>query len=130
MIDQRLTSLETKVDDLASGQAELRTDVSGLRTDASGLRTDVDSLRTAVTDLRTEMHTGFVEVRGEIADLKHHMLVLHEETLDTIKSLAPDLEPIRREFRAADEALREDIDRRLEPLEHAVRQQAQKRRRR
>jgi uncharacterized protein YoxC len=102
----------------------LRTDVDGLRTDVGGLRTDVDSLRTDVGGLRTDVDG----LRTNVADLKQHMLVLHEETLDTIKALAPDLEPIRREFRAADEALREDINRRLDPLEQAVRELGRKRR--
>jgi outer membrane murein-binding lipoprotein Lpp len=119
MSEERLTVLETKVDELAAGQAELRTEVVGLRTDVDGLRTDVDGLSTNVTDL----NTNFV-------DLKRYMLVLHEETLETIKALAPDFGPIRREFRAADEALREDINRRLVPLEHAVREQARRKRRR
>lgn len=126
MSEERLTALETKVDGLAVGQAELRTEVVGLRRDVDGLRTDVDGLRTNVDGLGTkvtDLNTNFV-------DLKRYMLVLHEETLESIKALAPDYEPIRREFRAADEALREDINRRLDPLEHLVREQARRRRRR
>jgi hypothetical protein len=49
------------------------------------------------------------------------MLVLHEDVIDRIAALAPDFAPIRREFAAADERLREDIDRRLSPLEAAAR---------
>jgi len=37
------------------------------------------------------------------------MRVLHEDTIANIKALAPDFEPIRREFRNADAKLKEDI---------------------
>ena len=175
MGEERLTRLETKVDELVGGQTALRTevvglrrdvdglrtDVDGLRTDVDGLRTDVDGLRTDVNDLRTDVNglrtdvndlrtdvnglrTDVKELRTDVTglrtdvdglgvgfvDLKRHMLVLHEETMQAIRDLAPDLAPIRREFRAADEALREDINRRLDPLEHAVREQARRKRRR
>jgi len=106
MIEERLTALETKVDDLAQSHAELRTEVTGLR---------------------TEMRGGFAEVRGEMGDLRHYMGVLHEDTVDKIKALTPDPDGIRSEFRAADDALREEINRRLDPVERAVRAQATKR---
>jgi hypothetical protein len=54
------------------------------------------------------------------------MLVLHEETLDRIKTLAQDFGPLRREFREADARLREDIDRRLDPLESWAKRQNKK----
>ena len=110
MSEERLEVLETKVDNLAAGQAELHTVVVDLRT-------DVDGLRTKVTDL----NANFV-------DLKRYMLVLHEETMESIRALAPDFAPIRREFRAADEVLREDINRRLDPLERVIREQARRKR--
>ena len=90
------------------------------------LEQKIDSLG---NDLRQEMHDGMRGLRDEMrelnADLGHQMRVLHEDTIDKIKALAPDLEPVRREFTAADTKLREDIDRRLRPLES----EAQSRRR-
>jgi len=43
--------------------------------------------------------------------------VLHEDTIDKIKALAPDFGPVRRDFAEADTKLREEIDQRLVPLE-------------
>jgi len=54
------------------------------------------------------------------SDLGRQMRVLHEDTIDRIKDLAPDFSPIRREFTEADAKLRDEIDRRLTPIEAAV----------
>jgi hypothetical protein len=51
------------------------------------------------------------------------MLVLHEEVLDRIKALAPDLEPLRREMHEGFADLRRTMNDRLVPLEAYVRQQ-------
>jgi len=61
------------------------------------------------------------DLHREIHDLRHDMHVLHEDTISNIRVLAPDFAPIRREFTAADSSLREDIDRRLIPLEAIAR---------
>ena len=82
------------------------------------LEQKIDSLG---KDLRHEMRGLRDEMHGLYSDLGHQMRVLHEDTIDRIKALAPDLEPIRREFKAADTKLREDIDRRLRPLESEAR---------
>jgi len=67
------------------------------------------------------MQSGHAELRQEMqsghADLRHEMRLLHEDTISNIKALAPDFGPIRREFTQADAQLREDIERRLDPLE-------------
>jgi hypothetical protein len=62
----------------------------------------------------------------QVSDLGHQMRVLHEETLDRIKALAPDFSQIRREFRQADADLKESIDRRLDPIELWIRSRDQK----
>ena len=141
MVEERLTSLETKVnrlavgqqelhikvDELAAGHAELRTEVADLRTEMRGEFTNVrGEMASGFASVRGEMASGFANVRGEMADLRRYFGVLHEETLDKIKALAPDPDEIRREFRGADAALREEINRRLDPLELAVRSQAAK----
>ena len=53
-------------------------------------------------DLRSEM-------KGMGDRLGHQMRALHEDTIANIKVLAPDFEPIRREYREADAKLKEDI---------------------
>jgi len=49
------------------------------------------------------------EVSAQIADLGNQMRLLHEDTIARIQALAPDFEPIRREFRDADAKLKEEI---------------------
>jgi hypothetical protein len=62
-----------------------------------------------------------IEMRTLNQETRHEMRVLHEEVLDRIAALAPDFAPIRREFREADQILRESIEGRPEPLEAAKR---------
>jgi hypothetical protein len=82
----------------------------------------VDTIETKV-----EIIDGKVgELRASIDDLGHQMLVLHEHTVDKIKALAPDFGPVRSEFKAADAKLKEEIDRRLTPLEAEARSRAKK----
>ena len=78
-----------------------------------------------IVDLRTELNTGFADLRSELRqqgeDIRHEMRVLHEDTIGRIAALAPDFAPVRREFAAADAELREEVDRRLTPLEAEAR---------
>ena len=61
------------------------------------------------------------ELRDGQDELRRHMGVLHEEVMDRLNVLTFDPEPLQREFRAADDALREEIGRRLDPIEAAFR---------
>jgi hypothetical protein len=70
-------------------------------------------VRTSLGDLRADVQ----DLRAGQERLAQRIGVLHEETLDKIAALAPDDKPIRRDFAKADAELREDINRRLEPLE-------------
>lgn len=122
--EERFDRIELRLDRLEHGQEELRTDVTGLRTDVNCLRGDVDGLRAGVDDLRVgqeALRTEVGELRAGQQELRHHMGVLHEEVLDRIQALVFDPEPLRREFKAADDALREEIGRRLDPVEAALR---------
>ena len=49
--------------------------------------------------LRAEMRAGHAELRAGQGEFGHQMRVLHEQTLDNIRALAPDFDPIRREFK-------------------------------
>lgn len=93
-IEQRLTSVEGKADTL---------------------ETKLERLEAKVDGLRVEMHTLH-------DDLGRQMRVLHEEVIDRIAALSPDYTQIRREFTTADAQLRDDVDRRLVPLEAMERQ--------
>lgn len=57
----------------------------------------------------------------EVGGLRRYMGVLHEEVLDRITALAFDPAPLRREFQAGDMAVREELTRRIEPLEASIR---------
>ena len=91
--------------------AAIETKIDTLRGDMQNMGAN---LRTEIQDLDRRMHVLH-------DDLGRQMRVLHEEVLDNIKALAPDFAPIRREFTAADEQIREDFDRRLTPVEAALR---------
>jgi archaellum component FlaC len=108
---ERFGRIESRLDVLSADVAQIKTDVAGLKTDVAGLKTDVAGLRTDVAGLRTGL-----------SDLGHQMRVLHEDTIDRIKTLAPDFGPIRREYQQADKDLRSEMNSRLVILEAAVRQ--------
>jgi hypothetical protein len=74
--------------------------------------------------------TALDERTGE---LRTHMGVLHEDVIDRIQAIADPTHLLRREMRAGDAAVLEACDRRLTPLELAVREHStelKKRRRR
>jgi len=100
-IETRLDSVETKLDSMRQEMREMGQD-----------------LRRGMSDLGQELRG---EMNGGLRDLGRQMRVLHEDVIDRIKVLAPDLEPIRREFRAEDANLKDEIDQRLAPLESALR---------
>ena len=56
-------------------------------------------------------------VETTLGDLGNHVRVLHEDTIDNFKALAPDFAPIERKIKEGDDGLREELDRRLRPLE-------------
>ena len=93
MVEERLSKLETKVDDFAA------------------------EMRTGFQDLKRHHDV----LHEQITEFKRHQEVLHEQTIEAIRDLAPDFAPIRREFQNADAELREDIERRLDPHEATAR---------
>jgi archaellum component FlaC len=93
---ERFGRIESRLDVLSTDVAQIKTDVQGLKTDVEGLK-------------------------NGLSELGHQMRVLHEDTIDRIKDLAPDFGPIRREFKQADADLRSEMDSRLVILEAAVR---------
>lgn len=66
----------------------------------------------------------FDRVETRFDDLGRDMRALYEDLKGEIRALAPDFAPIRREFTAADNQLREDFDRRVQPLEVLARSQS------
>ena len=129
MANEQFAEIRARLDELMSGQAELRREMhSGFEQVRGEMRAGHEELRGEMRagheELRGEMRAGHEELRGEMREVAHQMRVLHEDTIDRIAALAPDFEPIRREFKAGDAELREDIDRRLTPLEAAMRRRS------
>ena len=81
-----------------------------------GVEQALGELGDKIDELGTRLDAG-------LADVRHEMRLLHEDLKADIAALAPDFAPIRREFQAADAALREEFDRRVTPLEAAARRQ-------
>lgn len=105
MSEERFAAIETKIDALRGEMHDM----------GNTLRGEMQDLGNT---LRVEMQSAGDRLRD---DLGRQMRVLHEDVIDNIKALAPDFAPIRREFKAADDQLHEEFDRRLTPVEAALR---------
>jgi archaellum component FlaC len=103
-------------------QMDHRFDQMDHRLDRMDRRFDQIDQRFEAVDSRFEkVDQRFDRLEAKMDETNRHMRVLHEEVLDRIAALAPDFGPIRREFTAADNELREQINQRLNPLEAWVR---------
>jgi hypothetical protein len=130
MSDERLSRIETKVDSLEEAVERLAERVTtqgdDLRREMRLLHEDaIGKIATQGDDLRREMRLLHEDAIGKIATqgdgVRQEMRLLHEDVIGRIADLAPDFAPIRREFKQADDELRESIERRLVPLEAAAR---------
>jgi chromosome segregation ATPase len=113
-IETRLDGFETRLDRLEHGQEVMRSEIGELRIGQENLIAGQKELRTGQKELRT----GQESLRQ---DLYRHMGVLLEEIVDRIRALAFDPASMTRQFQAADNALREEFSRRLDPIEAALR---------
>jgi hypothetical protein len=118
MSDERLARIESAVLRLAVGQTELRAEMrAGVVEQRQYTDSALRDLRThmgvLVEDLRTDMRAGQDELRT-------HMGVLVEDLIDRIRATGATPDQLRREIRAGDTAVRAECDRRLTPLELAV----------
>jgi chromosome segregation ATPase len=131
-IDGELRALRTDVTGLQAGVTgletlgrDLRSDVTSvdrnLRSELTELRSDLTSvdrnLRSELAELRSDLTR---DLRSSVAELGRQMRVLHEDLKSDIAALRPG-GPTRAETRAWDDAVREDLGRRIDPLEGAVR---------
>lgn len=124
MSEERLTKIESSLTEIRSDVHGLRTDVQEIRTDIQEIRTDVRELRTDVQELRAgqnELRADFTTLRTEVRDMGHLMRVLHEDVIECIKAIPDPTETIRREMKAGFAELREEMNRRIDPLELTVR---------
>ena len=124
MSEEQLARIEAKLDKVVSGQDQLRGDVAELRGDITELRGDV-----------TELHGGQDRLREGQDELRAGQILLHnrferfERTTDiAFEQLHEKVDLIAEGHRALEikmdkgfAELREDIGRRLDPLERVVR---------
>jgi chromosome segregation ATPase len=126
MSEERLEKVETTVTGLRGDVSGLREDFAGLKQDFAGLKQDFAGLKQDFGGLKEEfggLKEEFGGLREDFGKLGGQMRALHEDTIDKIKALAPDFDPLRREFRAADAELADQLDKRIVPLEAFARQQ-------
>jgi hypothetical protein len=97
MTDERLASIETKLDGLASVIEDTRTEMRALH-----------------DETHAEMHALHDQAR-------HEARVLHEEALSRIADSAPDFGAIERKIKRGDAEVRESLEPRIEALETAER---------
>jgi chromosome segregation ATPase len=116
-VTQHLTQLQTE---LRSGFTEVRSDIADLRSGLTEVRSDLSEVRSDIAELRpglSEVRSDISDLRSGLSDLDRHMHVLHEDVLDCIAATREYSGPTRTEFAE----LKEMIERRLDPLETAVR---------
>jgi chromosome segregation ATPase len=140
-IEQSLETLVTgqlelrgDVQELRNGVKELQSDVQELRDDVKELRTDVEELKTGHAELRTdvrELKTGQAKLRTDVQELQAGQLMFdqrlgrveinQEDMKDQIKQIAEGHAAVLAAIGRGFEAQREMLDRRLAPLEQAMR---------
>lgn len=124
MQDEQVQRIESRFDGLDSRFDALDSRFDGIdwRLDGVDSRFDRVESKLDVLDGRVGRLESKIENLGTRVDqVDRHMHVVHEDLIERIKALAPDLGPIGREFRREIADLRESTDRRLIPLETAER---------
>ena len=117
MSEKRFDRIEARLDGV-----DVRFDKVDARLDKVDVRLDkVDDRLDKVDDRLGRLEHGQQTLRADVRDLRRYMGVLHEEVMDHFKVLTFDPEPLRREFTDADNVLREEINRRLDPIETLLR---------
>ena len=109
MSNERFGRIEGRLDELKTDVAVLKTDVAVLKTDVAVLKTDVASLA-----------TKYDRLDNRVEHLHDRMEILHAEVIDNIRAIPDPVPQMRRMLDAAVTDLREEIGRRLDPLEAAV----------
>ena len=104
MSEERFDRLEVKV-------SAVQADVQELKVDVRQLKTDVGQIKGIITELRD----------GQLS-LSRQMRVLHEDVIRNIKAIPDPRAAMREEIRSAFAELREELERRIGPLETTVRQ--------
>lgn len=117
MSEERWDRIESKIDTLTTDVGVLKADVGVLKTDVGVLKADVGRLDVGFAELQDNQ----VSLHVQLARLDQKVHVLHEANLDQFKLLAEGQVSIRQEIARGFSELREEMGRRLDPLEAAVR---------
>jgi hypothetical protein len=115
MNDDRLSRIESKLDTVQAGLAELGVGQEELRR----------HMEVSQEELRRHMEVSQEELRRHMEAsqeaLRHHMDVLHEDVLDRIKGATLDPQVIDDKIQRGDNAVRAEMTERLVPIETAIR---------
>jgi peptidoglycan hydrolase CwlO-like protein len=106
MSDDRLERIAATVNSLVAGQAELQAGQAELRTGQAELRASVDSLH--------KRQDGFERRLSRVE-------ILQEEMRDDIKGIAEGHAATQAAVQRGFDTLKAHLDRRIDPLEYAVR---------
>jgi chromosome segregation ATPase len=117
MSEERWDRIESKIDTLTTDVGVLKADVGVLKADVGVLKADVGRLDVGFAELQDNQ----VSLHLQLARLDQKVHVLHEANLDQFKLLAEGQVSIRQEITRGFSELREEMGRRLDPLEAAVR---------
>jgi chromosome segregation ATPase len=117
MSEERFDRIEQRLDRLEAGQQELRADVNRLDDRVSRMDERVSRMDERVS----RMDERIAGMDGRLIEFHRHMLVLHEEVMANMRGGREYEGPTRVEMVEADAGLKEEITRRLDPLEAVVR---------
>jgi len=81
----------------------------------------LDGLQAEFAEFRADTNRDFVNVRTDMDELRRHMGVLHEETLERIAAIPDHTPRLEAKIDQAVADITEAIGRRLDPLEAVVR---------
>jgi hypothetical protein len=124
MFEERFDRIEQRLDRLETGQGELMTGQVALLGRQDGLETGLARLQAgqdALLGRQDALETGQARLTAGLDDLHHQMLILHEKVMDQIKAIPDPVPQLERMMDTKIEGLREEIGRRLDPLEAVVR---------
>lgn len=133
-----LAGIEARLDALVSGQGELRADVLAVRAGQTELRTEVAGLHTGQTELRAgqhelragfdqlvvgqdELRVGQISLGNRFDRLERKTEIALEQLQDEVRHIAEGHTALEIKMDKGFAELREDLDRRLYPLERTVR---------
>jgi hypothetical protein len=85
--------------------------------DSTRIDRRLDGIERVLAQLRSDV----TQFRSDLTDFRREMRVLHEDVIGRIQDIADPTDSLRREMRAGDRLVYENLARRIDPLELTVR---------